>query len=218
MENEFEKYLQQNRERFENGVPSPRVWEKLQRDLIEREERRHGIIRMQRISWAAAACIIIAVGVFFLIPKKQATKDVEKVTNISPLKPHDSTDSSDAAKLLAEKRARDMEWHLPAMTDEETRQSIYYYAKLIGIRQKQLSRIQQVNPDLYARSQKAIVDLEQMYNHLKKQLPGSVDQQKVLKQMIQNLQMQEQILNNQLQLIESMQSPNQSADENKKDI
>ena len=73
--------------------------------------------------------------------------------------------------------------------------------------------IQDIDPDLYKKSQKGIEDLNKAFNHLKNQLPGSINQQKVLELMIQNLQLQEEILNNQLQLIQSLQSPNPSKHE-----
>jgi hypothetical protein len=206
MENEFEKYLQQNRDRFEKGSPSPRVWEKLQRDLIEHQTRRHRVIRMRRIGWSIAACIVLCTSVVLFI-----FRPIKNETITRNDRHHDSV--LDQQKILAEKIEQDSALRMAGVTDDKTRQSLFRYTKLIETRQKQMAVLQQVNPQLYASSQKVLLDLNQVYNRLQKQLPGSPDQQKVLQALIQNLKMQEQILNNQLQLLEELQ--NNTTDEKK---
>jgi len=209
MENEFEKYLQQNRDRFENGSPSPRVWEKLQRDIVEHQYRRHRVIRMRRITWGIAASILLCIGVTIAIlkPRSQATP----TTIVNNVSQRDSM--IDNQKLMAQKMELDSAERVAGVTDDKTRESLFHYTKLIETRQKEMAALRQVDPDLYARSQKALTDLDVVYNRLKKQLPKSIDQQKILKSLIQNLKMQEQILNNQLQLLEELQ--NTTVDEKK---
>lgn len=202
MENEFEKYLQQNRGLFEKGLASPRVWEKLQRDLIEYQTRRHRVIRMRRISLSIAACILLCIGATLVIFKIKNQPDSNAITRNVTYR-----DSMiDMQKIAAEKMERDSADRVAGIANIETRQSLYHYSQLIESRQKQMAALRHVNPDLYARSQKVLTDLNQVYGRLQKQLPGSPDQQKVLKALIQNLKMQEQILNNQLQLLEELQN------------
>lgn len=209
MENEFEKYLQQNREQFEQGSPSPRVWEKLQRDLVERQARRHRVIRMRRIGWSIAASILICiVATLILFKNKSKTGRNAIVRNTS------HPDSMlDRQKLMAQKMALDSAERLAGVTDDKTRQSLYRYTQLIDTRQKEMATLKQVDPELYARSQKSLTDLNEVYNNLKKQLPHSVDQQKILQSLLQNLKMQEQILTNQLLLIQGLQQQNQTKDD-----
>jgi len=209
MENEFEKYLQQNREQFEKGAPSPRVWEKLQRDLVDQQARRHRVIRMRRIGWSAAACILLCIGATLFIFKNKSQVNPNAVSvNTS------HRDSMiDRQKILAQKMALDSVERIAGVTDDKTRQSLYHYTQLIETRQKEMAVLKQVDPELYARSQKSLTDLNQVYNDLKKQLPNSVDRQKILQSLIQNLKMQEQILTNQLLLIQSIQQQNQPKDE-----
>ena len=202
MENGFEKYLQQNRDRFENGSPSPRVWEKLQRDIVERQGRRHRVIRMRRISWGVAASILLCIGVTAVLLKNKSQVNRNAITDNASHR--DSI--VDRQKIMAQKMELDSAERVAGVTDGKTRESLYHYTKLIETRQKEMATLRQVDPDLYARSQKALTDLDAVYIRLKKQLPRSADQQKILKSLIQNLKMQEQILNNQLQLLEELQN------------
>jgi hypothetical protein len=208
MENEFEKYLQQNREEFEQGSPSPRVWEKLQRDLVEHQTRRHRVIRM-RLGWSIAASILLCIGITFILLKNKNETNHDAITRAASHR-----DSMiDMEKLLAQKIALDSAERVAVVIDDKTRQSLYHYTQLIETRQKEMAALRQVDPELYARSQKSLTDLNEVYNNLKKQLPHSIDQQKILQSLLQNLKMQEQILTNQLLLIQGMQQQNQSKDD-----
>ncbi|HTK19681.1 MAG TPA: hypothetical protein VL442_09225 [Mucilaginibacter sp.] len=208
MDNEFEKYLQQNRDRFENGSPSNRVWEKLQRNLVEHQARRHRVIRMRRISCSIAASILLCVAATLIIFNSRS--QINSNTIAGNISRRDSM--IDRQKIMAQKIALDSAERVAGVTDDKIRQSLYQYTQLIESRQKQIAVLQQVNPELYVSSQKVLTDLDQVYRRLQKQLPGSPDQQKVLQQLLQNLKMQEQILSNQLQLLEELQTPDNSAD------
>jgi len=204
MENEFEKYLQQNRDQFEKGSPSPRVWEKLQRDLIEHQAHRYRIIRMRRIGWSVAAAILICLSLVIMLVKTEE-KDRLLVRN-------NTKDSSIMKRKLAAEIELDSLDRVKGITDNEARRSLFHYSRLIESRQKQMAILRQVNPDLYISSQKVLIDLNQQYRRLQKQISGSPDRQKVLKALIENLKMQEQILNNQLQLLEELQTVEDTSD------
>jgi hypothetical protein len=204
MENEFEKYLQQNRDQFEKGSPSPRVWEKLQRNLIEHQAHRYRIIRMRRIGWSVAAAILICLSLVIMLVKTEE-KDRALVHN-------NTKDSSIMKRKLAAEIELDSLDRVKGITDYEARRSLFHYSRLIESRQKQMAILRQVNPDLYISSQKVLIDLNQQYRRLQKQLSGSPDRQKVLKALIENLKMQEQILNNQLQLLEELQTVEDTSD------
>jgi hypothetical protein len=208
MENEFEKYLQQNKDRFETGSPSPRVWEKLQRDLVEHQARRNRVIRMLRISWNIAAYILLFLGITLLIFKNKGQANRNDISHNALHR--DSI--VDMQKIAAQKMEQDSAERLVGITDDKTRQSLYHYTQLIEIRQEQMATLRQIDPGLYAKSQKALTDLDGVYARLKKQLPESVDQKKILKSLIDNLKMQEQILNNQLTLLEELQTPDNASD------
>ena len=205
MENEFEKYLQQSRDQFEKGSPSPRVWEKLQRNLIEHQARRYRIIKMRRIGWSVAAAILVCLSLVIMLVKTEE-KDRVLVHN------NNTNDSSIMKRKLAAEIELDSLDRVKGITDNEARRSLFHYSRLIESRQKQMAILRQVNPDLYISSQKVLIDLNQQYRRLQKQLSGSPDRQKVLKALIENLKMQEQILNNQLQLLEELQTVDDTSD------
>jgi len=204
MENEFEKYLQQNKDQFEKGSPSPRVWEKLQRDLIEHQAQRYRIIRMRRIGWSVAAAILICLSLVIMLVKTEEKDRVLVLNN--------TNDSSIMKRKLAAEIELDSLDRVKGITDNEARRSLFHYSRLIESRQKQMAILRLVNPDLYISSQKVLIDLNQQYRRLQKQLSGSPDRQKVLKALIENLKMQEQILNNQLQLLEELQTVEDTSD------
>ncbi len=208
MENEFEKYLQQNKDRFEKGSPSPRLWEKLKSGLEDHHQRRARVVRMRRIGWGIAASILLCIGVTLVIFKNKGR--VNRDANTRNTTHRDSV--IDMQKITAQKIAADSTERIAGVTDDKTRQSLYHYTRLIETRQKEMATLRQIDPGLYAKSQKALTDLDEVYNRLKKQLPQSVDQQKILKSLIENLKMQEQILTNQLQLLEELQTPDNTPD------
>lgn len=208
MENEFKKFLQQNRHHFENGSLSPQVWEKLKSRLEDHHRRRARVVRMRRISWGIAASILLCTGVTLVIFKNKSELSHNTFTRNATHR----ESIVDMQKIAAQKMEQDSAERIAGVTDGKTRQSLYHYSLLIESKQKQMAMLRQINPGLYARSQKVLTDLNQVYWRLQKQLPGSPDQQKVLKALIQNLKMQEQILNNQLQLLEELQTPDNTSD------
>jgi hypothetical protein len=217
MENEFERYLQEHRDRFEPDQPSAQVWEKLQDGLIRHHRNEARIIRIRRMSYGVAASVLLCLGLFILLPKNKGTVNRPGLVRVSKpdynVRPTLQDSNNTLKELVITKTEKKRKQDSFRLADRQTRQSLFYYTRLIGIRQQQISLIQNIDPDLYKKSQKGIEDLNQGYNHLKNQLPGSINRQKVLELMIQNLQLQEQILNNQLQLIKSLQSPNPSEHE-----
>jgi len=209
MENEFEDFLRQNQDSFEAGSPSPQVWEKLKSGLAGHHRRQARVIRIRRISWAVAASILIGITAIIIIFKNKGQDSHSVIAHNTAHR--DSL--IDNQKMAAQKIEQDSAMQMAGVTDGKTRQSLYRYAKLIDARQKQMTELQQIDPELYARSQKTMADLQALYNRLKQQLPRSVDQEKILQSLIDNLKMQEQILTNQLQLIQGLQSPNQPKDD-----
>ncbi len=217
MEEEFEKYMGQNRDQFEKGSPSPDLWDKIEQQLILHTARKARIVKIQRIAWSIAASLLLLGSVGLLIVNKQ--HGATQITNISP-KIHTGQniakeipkikngDTIDAKKEIDLKTSTSPSRKNSAyeLTGDEYRQSIFYYSRLVEIRQRQIRRLQSSDPDLYKECQKALLDLSDAYSQLRNQLPSSINRQKVLESMIENLQLQEKILGNQLQIIREAQS------------
>ena len=206
MENGFEKYLHENRDKLESGGPSLQLWQKLQAQLTEHHQKKARIVRFLRASLAVAASVLLLamIGYFVLKPGTPAIH-VAAVSHSAAKQ----ADSMNPIKEIAKPENKTANNNLAA-TEQETRQSLFYYARLIQIRQNQIKRLQAIDPDLYKESQRSVTDLNRIYNQLQGQLSGSINQERVLEEMIENLQMQEKILNNQLQLLKGLPPLNQS--------
>lgn len=208
MEKGFEKYLLRNRGEFEKTSPSPKIWALLERDLIASHQAwQRKLIMKRRVTRAIAACLLTGFGVFFIFVKTNHDKYNEAtVTGIA------GKSSVTTNKKRGIEIEQDVLGRVAGVTDQNTRRSLYHYSQLIENRQKEIATLRQATPDLYVQSQQALTELNLLYAHLQRELQSSPDQKKILKSLIQNLQMQEQILNNQLQLLEKQQTTENSHD------
>ncbi len=218
MENEFEKYLEQNRDRFEKDGPSPQVWKNIEHALIARQQKRARVVRMRLVGWSVAAGIILGIGITYLAMQKDEPKatlaqhqpETKKAAPvISPVKQPDTLYAEKPAPAPKKITAQQTE---PEKGAERSR-DIGYYTSLVAQRQQQFKQLQTLDPELYNESQKAIAALNVTYNQLQSQLNGAVNRKKVMEMMIGNLQMQERILANQLQLIHDAEQKNGGDDQ-----
>lgn len=205
MENGFEEYLRDNRERFEKGGPSPELWQNIEQALISRQQKKAHIVRMRLVGWAAAAGLILGIGIAYLAMRKDEpivpiVKNQPEIKKVPPAVLPAKKDTLYAEEPMPVRKRKPLpERTQPATT--EPYQSIDYYARLVAQREQQFKQLRSVDPGLYNESKKAVAELNVTYNQLQSQLNNSINRQKVIEMMIQNLQMQETILNNQLQLI-----------------
>jgi hypothetical protein len=206
MENDFEKYLEQNRDRFEKDGPSAQVWKNIEQGLIAHQQKKARIMRLRLVGWSVAAGLILGVGIAYLAMRKDEPKAT--VAHHQPeikKAPPVVLPAKGADTLYAEKPApapeKHTSQHVITTPGIETAPSIGYYARLVAQRQQQFKQLKALDPGLYNESQKAIAALNITYNQLQNQLNGTVNRKEVMEMMIENLQMQERILANQLQLI-----------------
>ena len=218
MENEFEKYLEQNRDRFEKDGPPAQLWKNIEQGLIAHQQKRARVVRMRLVGWSAAAGIILGIGITYMAmrkdePKATVAKNQPATKKAAPVVMPAKQDDT----LYAEKPAP-MPRKLPARRPVAapgigSDQSIDYYSSLVAQRQQQFKQLQALDPGLYNESQKVIAALNTGYRQLQSQLNGSINRKKVMEMMIGNLQMQERILANQLQLIHDAEQKNGGDDE-----
>jgi hypothetical protein len=125
------------------------------------------------------------------IPLKQnlAENKPNKTNNIAPLKPSGKNNSAPVDKEL--------------MAYE---QSTHYFAQLIVNKQTELKGLEKTNPTLYKEFMNDINDLDMSYKSLKKQLPQTQDRSRLIKAMINNLQLQIDLLNKQLIIVNQIES------------
>lgn len=90
------------------------------------------------------------------------------------------------------------------------------FTSLIKEKRSELKDLKKVDPNLYADFKSAQSKLENSYNDLKKELANSPNQDKVIKAMIRNLQLQIALLNQQLSISEDVKQI--KLEENEKSI
>ena len=79
-----------------------------------------------------------------------------------------------------------------------------HYATLIEIKRSELKRIEKEEPLLYQEFSSEIRKMDESYQRLKNDLPGSPNQEETVKAMIRNLQIQTELLNQQLNIIQQI--------------
>ncbi|MFD1258019.1 hypothetical protein ACFQ3S_14520 [Mucilaginibacter terrae] len=90
---------------------------------------------------------------------------------------------------------------LAAINPEYAKQQVQY-ASLIETKRTELKELTKSDPQLYREFSGEIVKMEASYKKLKRDLATSPNQERVLRAMIRNLQIQTEVLNQQLQVIE----------------
>jgi hypothetical protein len=91
--------------------------------------------------------------------------------------------------------------NLAAINPEYAKQQVQY-TSLIETKRTELKELTKSDPQLYEEFSGEIVKMEASYKKLKKDLATSPNQERVLRAMIRNLQIQTEVLNQQLQVIE----------------
>jgi hypothetical protein len=91
-----------------------------------------------------------------------------------------------------------------------------HYASLIATKRTELKKVTKFDPQLYQEFSADIVKLQATYKKLNADLATSPNQQRVLRAMIRNLQIQTEVLNQQLSVIQQFnQSKNEQQNDNK---
>ena len=89
-----------------------------------------------------------------------------------------------------------------AAINPEYAQQQAHYASLVETKRSELKAVTKADPQLYEEFDTEFTRMDSVYKRLKSELAVSPDREKVLRAMIQNLQMQTQVLNQQLGMAE----------------
>jgi cell division protein FtsB len=93
-----------------------------------------------------------------------------------------------------------------------------HYASLVQNQRKELKSIAKTDPELYKEFSVEIARMDSTYNKLNKDLSTSPNQERVLRAMIRNLQIQSEILNQQLEVIEQINQTKKEQSNDTKNI
>jgi hypothetical protein len=201
MSNPLEKFVRDNRDQFDSDEPSPQVWKKLEKQLIpQKEEKKQGkvitrvrVIRILRLSVAAAIVILAGFGVYSLI---KSDKKIDTAQTDQPNKPAAGSNEDILNKIN------------PAYAKE-----VYHFTQLIELKQSEIKQLEKDNPQLYKQFLGDINKLDSSYNALKKELPVNPNREQLLEAMIQNLRLQTELLNQQLEIIHQIKNSKSNSDE-----
>ena len=94
--------------------------------------------------------------------------------------------------------------HEPMYIDTSYQKEIITISHIVESKQKELAKEEKINPTLYKEFKTIITDLDNYYADLEKKLNETPNKEIILKAMIQNLQMQENLLKRQLLIFQNI--------------
>jgi len=232
MSNPLEKYILENREKFDSEVPDPANWERIRDRMNPGREKPAPVRSLPFKRWLAAAAVLLtaglAISVYYSMQKaktEQATTKTKDVPGgnqgLSPVA--DSPAIAGTMEKTGEKSLQNPT--IPATKETtspgtgETRENavsendkeMYYYAKLIELKHAELKTLEKDEPLLYRQFAADVQKLDSVYHSLKTQLPNNSNREQVIEAMITNLQLQIGLLNKQLDIIKKIKHSKKSA-------
>ena len=174
MSRKLEKFIGDNRNEFDDAVPSAKVWENLAAGFEEKKQKKSVLAPMYKWSIAAALVITAGVTIFVVINNKKATTDIPVIAK---------ADTSSINSITPE---------YPEVNE---------FAKMVILKQEELKALAPEQPELYRKFATDINQLDSSYQSLKSQLSATPNREMLIQAMIQNLQLQLNVLNQQLNII-----------------
>jgi hypothetical protein len=168
----LEEFVKANREEFNDLVPSPELWSRIERELpLQFEHQKKNEKRSFSLGFVlrVAASVIVVMGVSFAIYLRNNSNNKE--VNYASIN--------------------------PAYAQQQTR-----YVQLIASKRTELKSISQSDPELYKEFSAETAKMDSVYKKLRSDLVTSPNPELVLRAMIRNLEIQTEVLNQQLNVIE----------------
>ena len=200
MSSEFEKFVRYMRRDFDDKMPSENVWKNIEKSLPAGKEAKRFTIRdIYKWSAAAAVVFILLTSAWFLFNKKYPDNYRDENSAVKSESPENSTEPENIKGISPEYA---LEFKQASLAVEN--------------RQRELRSAIANNPELYKKFQQDLNILDSSYRMLRQQALQSVNQDVILKAMIQNLQLQSELLNRQLMIIHEFKTTKKN--NNEKDL
>ena len=206
MSSPLEKFVLENREKFDAETPDPKVWEKIDERLNPDSEKSTPVLSMPFRRWLAAAAAIVLVGLTSIIYYSVRQNKTPEVAGTHPAQLDTSNHLPvinvpvDTTRKIAQKDAvipqksnrGNQESVNPSNESSETGENkeMFYYAKLIELKHEELKTLEKDEPLLYRQFSGDVQKLDSVYHSLKTQLPNNSNREQVIEAMISNLQLQ----------------------------
>ena len=226
MSSPLEKFVLENREKFDAETPDPRVWERINEKLNPESEKSTPVLSMPFKRWLAAAAVIVLVGITAILyysvrPNKTPEVAGNKPVHIDsgnhlPVVNIPADTSTQTAKKDGTIPQNINPVHEPVISPKESPETgenkeMFYYAKLIELKHEELKTLEKDEPLLYRQFSGDVQKLDSVYHSLKTQLPNNSNREQVIEAMISNLQLQIGLLNKQLDIIKKIKHSKKSA-------
>jgi hypothetical protein len=188
----LEKFIRDNRDAFDDEMPSAALWQKLGTAVPSKQPPVVSLNPVVKWSMAASVLLLTIVSVFLLTRKTDAP-------------------GIPAATINSDTATGDIAAAMPEAAVE-----VSQFAKLIALKQEELKVLSKEQPELYQTFAADINQLDSLYRTLKLQLNAASNREMLIEAMIQNLQLQLKVLNQQLHIIHQVkQSKKYSHEKNK---
>ncbi len=211
MKNELEKFIQANREAFDDEEPSGKVWQRIEKQVGTGKGSTIAIRRslLTRALSVAAVLLAVTAGAWLLFKNNAGSGTGDDVVASKQKK---DTTLQTAATPTVKQPATDTALALQITKDNSTasedntayNEELYYYAKLTELKFKQLKSIEKDEPVLYHNFYSEIKKLDSTYHNLQTLLASNADKEAVLSAMLTNLKIQSEVLNKQLTIIKTI--------------
>jgi hypothetical protein len=222
MSSPLEKFILENREKFDGDAPDPKLWEKISGKLNAPENEKAKPLRSLPFKrWMAVAAtlvLIAATGIIYYsmhrnVPETNivTTQPAIPGNNLPvPGKKPDSVGQVAKTDVVIPRKINPGEQVATAPENGQDKE-MYYYTKLIELKHEELKTLEKDEPLLYRQFAGDVQKLDSVYHTLKIQLPNNSNREQVIEAMISNLQLQIGLLNKQLNIIKQIKHSKKSA-------
>jgi cell division protein FtsB len=193
MSKRLEDFIGDNREEFDDLVPRADIWNNISKELdaweAEMPKKREAKTFSLGFVLRVAAMIIVVMGIGFGVYVQSQKNNNGQTAEV------------------------DLKSISPAYAKQQAQ-----YASLIETRKIELKQVAKFDPQLYNEFSNELAKMQANYKKLSTDLATSPNQERVLRAMIRNLQVQSEVLNQQLSVIEQFNQSKKQQQNGTKDI
>ena len=200
MNNNFERFIQQNRKDFDTEQPSEKVWDKIEQTIpVKKEAKRFSMNDVLKWSAAAAVLFIALTSVYFIYIKEKDSHE----TSTAGVGTENRPDSA---------KPEELDGIAPEYAVQFKR-----FNETIETQQEELKKATTDQPSLYKQFEEDLKVLDSSFIALKNQAEHTPNRDVLIKAMIQNLQLQAELLGRQLLIIKDIKGNKNTQNQNQKD-
>lgn len=177
MKNRLEDFVNRHREEFDTELPQRNLWKEIEKQPVAPVKKIFRLFTRTQIA-ASVLVLVNAAILFFLIQRKSVEQNT---IQLSPA----TTQSEPGAAPAYEQQLDEI-------------------SKVVTIKQARLKEIEKANPVLYKTFVSALQQLSSNYHELEKELNNNPNKEQLLEAMIQNLSLQQELLNQQLSIFQTI--------------